>query len=92
MAAHAAVACAPPSTQSRRFAGATVAHGAAGYGANSVIHTAGVIELSTDLPVVIEVVEGEAHVDRPPADFYEISTGGALVTVEQVRVLQYAVE
>ena len=37
------------------FAGATVVHGVAGFGADSVIHTAGLIELSTDLPVVIEV-------------------------------------
>jgi hypothetical protein len=59
-------------------------------GANSVIHTAGLIELSTDLPVVIEVVEDQAHVDRLLPILDEMITGGALVTVEQVRVLRYA--
>ena len=72
------------------FAGATVVHGVAGFGAHSVIHTAGLIELSTDLPVVIEVVEDQAHVDRLLPILDEMITGGALVTVEQVRVLRYA--
>ena len=68
------------------FAGATVVHGVAGFGASSVIHTAGLIELSTDLPVVIEVVEDQAHVDRLLPILDEMITGGALVTVEPVRV------
>ena len=72
------------------FAGATVVHGVAGFGASSVIHTAGLIELSTDLPVVIEVVEDQAHVDRLLPILDEMITGGALVTVEPVRVIRYA--
>jgi uncharacterized protein len=72
------------------FAGATVVHGVAGFGANSVIHTASLIELSTDLPVVIEVVEDQAHVDRLLPILDEMITGGALVTMERVRVLRYA--
>ena len=43
------------------FAGATVIHGVAGFGASSVIHTAGLVELSTDLRVLIEVVDDQAH-------------------------------
>ena len=46
------------------FAGATITHGVAGFGTSSVIHTASWIELSRDLPVVIEVVDDQAHVDR----------------------------
>jgi uncharacterized protein len=46
------------------FAGATVVHGVAGFGASSVIHTSSLVELSTDLPVVVEVVDDEAHVER----------------------------
>ena len=46
------------------FAGATVIHGVAGFGASSVIHTASLVELSADLPVLIEIVEDEAHVER----------------------------
>jgi PII-like signaling protein len=72
------------------FAGATVVHGVAGFGASSVIHTASLIELSTDLPVVIEVVDDQAHVDRLLPILDEMITGGALVTMERVRVLKYA--
>src|SRR5262245_3038498 len=76
--------------RSEGFAGATVVHGVAGFGASSVIHTASVLELSTDLPVVIEVVDDEAHTDRLLPILDEMITAGALVTVERVRVLRYA--
>jgi PII-like signaling protein len=72
------------------FAGATVIHGVAGFGASSIIHTAGLVELSADLPVLIEVVDDEAHVDRLLPILDEMVTGGALVTMERVRVLKYA--
>src|SRR5205809_6776650 len=72
------------------FAGATVVHGVAGFGASSIIHTASLIELSTDLPVVIEVVDDQAHIDRLLPILDEMITGGALVTVEPVRVVRYA--
>lgn len=72
------------------FAGATVMQGSAGFGASSVIHTASLIELSTDLPVLIEVVDDDAHVERLLPILDEMLTGGALVTVERVRVLKYA--
>ena len=45
------------------FAGATVFHGVAGFGANSVIHTSSLVDLSGDLPVVIEVVDDQEHMD-----------------------------
>jgi PII-like signaling protein len=72
------------------FAGATVFHGVAGFGAASVIHTAHLVDLSADLPVVIEVVEDQEHADRLIAILDEMLTGGALVTMEKVRVLKYA--
>jgi PII-like signaling protein len=72
------------------FAGATVLRGMAGFGATSVIHTASLVDLSADLPVVIEVVEDEAHVDRLLPVLDEMLTAGALVTIETVRVLKYA--
>jgi PII-like signaling protein len=72
------------------FAGATVIHGMAGFGANSVIHTASLVELSADLPVLIEVVDDQAHADRLLPILDEMVTGGALVTVERVRVVKYA--
>jgi PII-like signaling protein len=72
------------------FAGATVIHGIAGFGANSVIHTASLVELSSDLPVLIEVVDDQEHVDKLLPILDEMVTGGALVTVERVRVVKYA--
>jgi len=76
--------------RSEGFAGATVMHGVAGFGVSSVIHTAGLLELSTDLPVVIEVVDDQPHVDQLLPILDEMITGGAMVTVERVRVLRYA--
>jgi PII-like signaling protein len=72
------------------FAGATVIHGIAGFGASSVIHTASLVELSSDLPVLIEVVDDEDHVGKLLPILDEMITGGALVTMERVRVVKYA--
>jgi uncharacterized protein len=72
------------------FAGATVTHGIAGFGAASVIHTSHIVDLSSDLPVVIEVVEDQEHVDLLLPILDEMITAGALVTIEKVRVLRYA--
>jgi PII-like signaling protein len=71
------------------FAGATVFHGVAGYGARSIIHTVALLDLSSDLPVVIEVVDDTAHADTLAVILDEMLTGGALVTMEKVRVLRY---
>lgn len=72
------------------FAGATVVRAIAGFGANSVIHTANLVDLSSDLPIVIEVVDDEAHVERLLMLLDEMLQGGALVTMEKVRVVKYA--
>ena len=72
------------------FAGATVIRGMAGFGANSVIHTVNLIDLSADLPVLIEVVDDDVHIQKLIPILDEMLTGGALVTMEKVRVLRYA--
>jgi PII-like signaling protein len=72
------------------FAGATVIHGVAGFGAASVIHTASIVDLSSDLPVLIEVVDDKEHIDKLLPILDEMLTNGALVTMEKVRVLKYA--
>lgn len=72
------------------FAGATVMRGVAGFGANSVIHTSNLVDLSGDLPVLIEVVDDAEHIDKLVAILDEMVVGGALVTMEKVRVLRYA--
>jgi uncharacterized protein len=70
------------------FAGATVFHGVAGFGARSVLHTTHLLRLSEDLPVIVEVVESEEQVERLTVILDEMVTEG-LVTMEKVRVLKY---
>src|SRR6266852_3379719 len=71
------------------FAGATVFRGVAGFGANSVIHTTHLLELSADLPVVIEVVDTDEHVQRLLPVLDEMLDDG-LVTMEKVRIVRYS--
>jgi PII-like signaling protein len=71
------------------FAGATVFQGIGGFGARSVFHTAHLLRLSEDLPVVIEIVDSTEHVDRLLPILDEMVTEG-LVTMEKVRVVKYA--
>jgi PII-like signaling protein len=70
------------------FAGATVLRGLAGFGARSVVHTTHLLELSRDLPLVIEVVDTEEHVKRLEPILDEMVADG-LVTLEKVKVLKY---
>jgi PII-like signaling protein len=71
------------------FAGATVFHAVAGFGARSVLHTTHVLRLSEDLPVLIEIVDTEEHVARLIPILDEMVSEG-LVTVEKARVIKYA--
>ncbi|MGB8222188.1 MAG: DUF190 domain-containing protein [Polyangiales bacterium] len=71
------------------FAGATVFHGSAGFGARSVLHTTHVLRLSEDLPVVIEIVDTESQIQRLTPILEEMVFEG-LVTMEKVRVMRYA--
>jgi len=70
------------------LAGATVLRGPMGFGRHSRMHTAKLLELSTDLPIVIEIVDAEDKVDAflPVVD--ELVTEG-LVTLEAVRIVRY---
>jgi PII-like signaling protein len=70
------------------LAGATVLKGSMGFGAHSVLHTAKVLELSADLPVVIEVVDTEEKVRRllPVVDTM-VQEG--LITMEAVRIMAW---
>jgi len=70
------------------LAGATVLRGAMGFGKASRIHTSKILTLSTDLPVVIELVDSEEKINGflPMLDRM---IGGGLVTLEKVRVIHY---
>ena len=71
------------------FAGATVLRGVAGFGANSVIHTTRILDLSSDLPVIVEIVDSEEQIQKLLPILDEMLNDG-LVTMENVRVLRYA--
>ena len=70
------------------LAGATVVRGVMGFGKNSVIHTAKILRLSEDLPMVIEIVDRADKVEAFLPALDEIINDG-LVTMERVKVLHY---
>src|ERR687886_634072 len=71
--------------------GATVLRGPMGFGHSSRLHTAKILRLSEDLPIVIEIVDSEAKINEfLPA--LEEMMGSGLVTLERVQVLQYGTE
>jgi PII-like signaling protein len=72
----------------RGMAGATVLRGTIGFGANSRIHTAKILRLSEDLPVVIEIVDTPERVAAFLPDL-DAMIGEGLVTLEKVRVITY---
>jgi hypothetical protein len=70
------------------LAGATVLRGPMGFGKSSRLHTAKILRLSTDLPLVIEIVDSEEKIQAflPTLD---PMIGGGLVTLEKVKVIEY---
>src|SRR5580765_1197037 len=70
------------------LAGATVLRGPMGFGKSSRLHTAKILRLSMDLPVVIEIVDAEDKIQSFLPVLDEMMKGG-LVTLEKVRVIDY---
>ncbi|MBX6323288.1 MAG: DUF190 domain-containing protein [Rhodospirillaceae bacterium] len=70
------------------LAGATVLRGPMGFGHSSRLHTAKILRLSEDLPVVIEIVDSEDRINAFLPVLNEMMDRG-LVTLERVQVLQY---
>lgn len=70
------------------MAGATVLRGPMGFGAHSRMHTAKVLRLSQDLPMVIEIVDSEEKITALLPQIDEMVEEG-LVTLEKVRVIKY---
>jgi hypothetical protein len=70
------------------LAGATVLRGPMGFGAKSHLHTAKILRLSMDLPIIIEIVDSEENVNKMILLLDEMVQDG-MVTLEDVRVLKY---
>ncbi len=74
------------------LAGATAWRGILGFGASSRIRTSKVLDLSTDLPLVVEIADIEEKIDKfMPIlhDLFEKSRCGGLVTIENIKVIKY---
>lgn len=80
--------------EARKFglAGATVWRGVMGFGPTSRIRTARILDLSTDLPLIVEIVDEEKKINAflPLLhDLFESAQSGGLITVENVKVIKY---
>ena len=74
------------------LSGATVTRGIMGFGANSKIHTAKLFEISSDLPLVIEIVDKEDKImafAKIVEDLFQKTRSGGLITIEKAQVIRY---
>jgi PII-like signaling protein len=72
----------------RGLAGATVIKGFMGFGAHSRIHTAKLLELSQDLPIVVEIVDAPDKIEAFIPDLEQM-VGDGLITLERAEVILY---
>lgn len=70
------------------LAGATVFRGSMGFGASSRIHTAKILRLSMDLPIVLEIVDREEKINAFLPEL-NVMIGGGMVTLEKIKVIHY---
>jgi PII-like signaling protein len=76
------------------LAGVTVTKGIMGFGASSRIHTAKLLRLSEDLPMIIEIVDEEKKIEQfVPVlnELFEEANSGGLITMEKVNIIKYTV-
>jgi PII-like signaling protein len=77
------------------LAGATVYRGIMGFGGHSVIHTAKILTISEDLPLVIEIVDEEKRIEDfiPIVEkIFEESNCGGLITTEKADIIKYTAD
>lgn len=74
--------------RSRHYAGATVLRGIMGFGASSRLHTDRFLELSVDLPIIIECIETEERIEAILPELDDLLAGG-LITLERAKVILY---
>jgi uncharacterized protein len=73
------------------LAGATVLRGPMGFGAHSRLHTAKILRLSEDLPIIIEIVDKEEKINGFLPEMDRMVHDG-LITLEKVRVIKYSAD
>jgi PII-like signaling protein len=72
------------------YSGITVLRGVTGFGRASKIHSSDLLELSSDLPIVIEIVDTEEQIEKLKQIFDETNMiGSALITEENVKIIKY---
>ena len=84
--------CIVKAARKNNISGATVLRGIMGFGASSVIHEARLIEISADLPIIVEIVDTENNIQKfipVIQQLFEQSKKGGLITMEKVNVLLY---
>ena len=74
--------------QERGLAGATALRGLEGFGAHSQLHSAKVVRLSSDLPIVVEIVDSEEKIEAF-LPLIDEAVGEGLATVERVEIRLY---
>jgi PII-like signaling protein len=70
------------------MAGATVLRGPMSYGKSSRLHSAKILRISEDLPIVVEIVDSQERIDQF-LPILDTMIGSGLVTVEKVQVIRY---
>lgn len=70
------------------MAGATVFRGLMGYGANSRIHTAKILDLSSDLPILVEIIDSEEYINKLMPYLDEMLEEG-MITIDDIEVIKY---
>jgi len=74
------------------LSGATVTRGIMGFGANSKVHTTKLFEISSDLPLIIEIVDTEEKIrafTKTVEQLFEQAKSGGLITLEKAEVIRY---
>lgn len=70
------------------IAGATVFRGLMGYGANRRIHTAKILDLSSDLPLLVEIIDSQEYIEKLLPYLEEMVQKG-MVTIDDIEVIKY---
>lgn len=75
--------------QKESFAGATVLRGVSGFGVHSIYHTQKLLDISADLPIIIEVIDSQEKIDSIMPRIDEMMNGG-MITLEKATVIRYS--